>query len=49
MTRLPSRPVALQGFGASKIASIYHQRHAFVAIKKGRNKNDMKDGNPFSQ
>jgi hypothetical protein len=49
MIKLPSKPIALQGFGAAEIASMYHQKHAFVTIKIGRNKNDMKNGNPFPQ
>jgi hypothetical protein len=47
MIKPPSKPVELWGFGATEIASMYHQQHAFVTIDKGRNKNNMKDGNPY--
>jgi hypothetical protein len=43
MTKLPSKPSALQGFGTAEIACMYHQRHAFVTMKKGKNKNNMKE------
>jgi hypothetical protein len=45
----PSKPIVSQGFGAAEIATMYHQRHAFVTIDKGRYKKEIKDGNPFSQ